>query len=346
MRKQRIGFTLVELLVVIAIIGILVALLLPAVQSARESARRTQCTNNLKNLTLGMINFESTHRRLPGSGWAGHWTGDPDRGSGADQPGSWFYNILPFIELQSTYDLGKGKSGTQRQQALLDRDATPVSVMNCPSRRDGGPYPRSIPPQGACVSGDGTGGTMSYNCESVARGDYAASVGDETGYDGKCLSVSPSNYTSITTDFPPSTNSFSGVTFCGTAVKLRQITDGLTNTFALGEKWVQPEVYAEDGASPADDWHMYAGFQDDLVRSTYYDALTSSHTPRRDSENVSTIQVSILREIFGSPHRGGCLFSLCDGSVTSIEFDIDPEVYRQYGDRKDEGIIKEYERRR
>ena len=99
--SKRRAFTLVELLVVIAIIGILVALLLPAVQAAREAARRAQCTNNLKQLALGMIQHESAHRYLPTAGWWGSWVGDPDRGFDSRQPGGWIYNILPFIEEQA-----------------------------------------------------------------------------------------------------------------------------------------------------------------------------------------------------------------------------------------------------
>ena len=74
------GFTLVELLVVIAIIGILIGLLLPAVQAARESARRTTCTNNLKQLVLGMISHEDVQHHLPTGGWCYYWVGDPDQG--------------------------------------------------------------------------------------------------------------------------------------------------------------------------------------------------------------------------------------------------------------------------
>src|ERR1700678_1513849 len=92
------GFTLVELLVVITIIGILVSLLLPAVQSAREQARMVECRNHVKQLGLGMLAHEAAMGYLPTGGWGFAWTGDPDCGTGLRQPGGWAYCILPYID--------------------------------------------------------------------------------------------------------------------------------------------------------------------------------------------------------------------------------------------------------
>jgi prepilin-type N-terminal cleavage/methylation domain-containing protein len=110
----RSGFTLVEVLVVIAIVGVLVAILLPAVQMARESARRSSCANNLKQLGVAVLLHEHSHGTLPTGGWGPDWVGDPRAGFGPKQPGGWIYNILPYLEQQNLHDLGKGLSAYPR----------------------------------------------------------------------------------------------------------------------------------------------------------------------------------------------------------------------------------------
>ena len=139
------GFTLVELLVVIAIIGVLVALLLPAVQAAREAARRSQCQNHLKQIGLGTLNFESTYQHFPSGGWNVSWTADPNRGVGPDQPGSWIYNLLSFIEQGNLRELGAGATigSPAFEEASIKLHQTPIATFNCPSRRAAAIYPAS-----------------------------------------------------------------------------------------------------------------------------------------------------------------------------------------------------------
>ena len=134
LRGKR-GFTLVELLVVIAIIGILIALLLPAIQAARESARCMECINHLKQIATACLNHESTQKFFPTGGWSSHWCGDPYLGYGRRQPGNWTYNILPWMENKQLHDMALGTSGADKQNALQRMTQNMVNEYYCPTRR-------------------------------------------------------------------------------------------------------------------------------------------------------------------------------------------------------------------
>ena len=138
----RRGFTLVELLVVITIIGILIALLLPAVQAAREAARIAQCGNNLKQLALGFLHHEEALRIFPSGGWSFMNVGDPNRPVGRRQPGGWNFSILPYIEQQACSTSAWGRRGQSPPLAAnTQRIETPLTIFNCPTRRKTQFYP-------------------------------------------------------------------------------------------------------------------------------------------------------------------------------------------------------------
>jgi len=129
------AFTLVETLVVISIIGVLLGLLLPAVQMARESARRTTCSNNLKQLGLAAKLHVDAHGIFPTGGWGADWVGDPDAGFGPKQPGGWIYNVLPYLEQATLRELGRSQSPAAKRENAAQLLQSPISVCNCPTRR-------------------------------------------------------------------------------------------------------------------------------------------------------------------------------------------------------------------
>ena len=157
---KRGAFTLVELLVVITIIGILIGLLLPAVQNARERGRQAQCTNNLRQLTLGATQHETAHGYYPTGGWTSSWSGNPNFGTGQSQPGGWTYNILPHIEHQAEHDLGLTSNGAAASPTYLGRAAEVRSrflIVRRAERRpciqsSNGPSTRPIPLRGLLMS--------------------------------------------------------------------------------------------------------------------------------------------------------------------------------------------------
>src|SRR3989304_3512015 len=176
---QSPGFTIVELLVVIGIIGILIALLLPAVQAARESARRAQCKNNCKQLAVGVLHHVQVQQHYPTGGWGWLWVGDPDRGFKMRQTGGWFYNILPYLEQHGIYLLPQDRipnTITDQQKAGANAMClTPLAIANCPSRRPSINFDK--PFRGTFVAFNAADNDPNYNM--AARSDYAINSGSQ-----------------------------------------------------------------------------------------------------------------------------------------------------------------------
>jgi prepilin-type processing-associated H-X9-DG protein len=300
----------VELLVVIAIIGILVALLLPAVQAAREAARRTECQNHLKQIGLGFQTHHDVNRFFPSGGWGWSWTGDADLGFDERQPGGWVFNILPFTENLAVHDLGLGETPAGKMAAHSQRLATPLAIFNCPSRRAAHTYPAMYNPYNATATAN------------VAKTDYGANCGNYT----RCeIDAGPAYPSSTPPATPPEET---GVSYRCSKVSIAQILDGTGFTIAVGEKYLPRAAYFS-GTDSADNESMYVGYDNDLFRSTN----GTFGLPHPDSDNVAN------QLVYGSAHPGGFNAVFCDGSVHVISYNIDAFVYDGLGHRADGKVL-------
>jgi prepilin-type N-terminal cleavage/methylation domain-containing protein/prepilin-type processing-associated H-X9-DG protein len=339
LRRYHRGFTLVELLVVITIIGILIALLLPAVQAAREAARRMQCTNHLKQMALASLAHENVHRFLPAGGWGSRWVGDPKYGYDWKQPGGWLFNLLPFVEQQALHDMTMGKTNSARTDAILQMSKTPLTFVNCPSRRTAMVLPQ--------VASDYNDGVTVANVQS----DYAGNGGSTfVGFDPSKLKVSgavmsgPADYNAGTvtpgkSGWTDAGTKSDGVFYQASQTRLADIKDGTTNTYLFAEKYLNQDEYTT-GGDAGDMQSMYTGCQDDTVRwvgAPQPDGTCHVIVPGVDDKPAAPIQDRSESNvyIFGSAHSGGFNAAMCDGSVHSINYGIDPTTHYRLGNRKD-----------
>jgi prepilin-type N-terminal cleavage/methylation domain-containing protein len=338
---KRRGFTLVELLVVIAIIGVLVALLLPAVQAAREAARRQQCSNNLKQMALAAQNHHDAQKFFPTGGWGWWWVGDADRGYGREQPGGWSFSLLSYMEQTQ---LRSGAADGNRDNITAPQLNGALRVVRqlvphwwCPSRRPQNVYPKGTDTYYALNAARATDGNV-----VAARTDYAACVGDrlvvETGtFPGSGGGSTLANY-SIASNFkwltnemgttvPPAAlvDQYTGVCFQRSEVGIKHITDGTSQTYLIGEKYLNPNNY-ENGVDAGDNETWATGFNNDVFRC-------GNELPLQDNPAIT----SATR--FGAVHTGGWFASFCDAHVELISFDIDINVHKGNANRADAGRV-------
>ncbi len=322
---RRKAFTLVELLVVIAIIGVLVALLLPAVQAAREAARRTQCTNNLKQMGLALQNHVSALGTFPQGGtdpWHDEGTTKFDKGYG------WMVQILPYVENANLRNISKGYGAGDRQRDL-DVRKTPVSMYFCPSRRTN---IVRIGPSGAedCSQGCALNDYASATPANPTLGDVAAKMANPSIMTQ--TEQENSFWQNVTHGSVVKGKEYHGVitrTVAAEPCKPKHITDGLSNTIAIGEKRVLSDRY--EIGDWCDDVGWTDGWDPDIIRYTGSrpgpDVLTG--TPRPTGEKLD------FGFNFGAVHPSGFNVVFADGHIATLQYEIDLGTFNAMGHRAD-----------
>jgi prepilin-type N-terminal cleavage/methylation domain-containing protein/prepilin-type processing-associated H-X9-DG protein len=314
MKRQtpfRSAFTLVELLVVIAIIGILTGMLLPAVQQVREAARRVQCANQLKQLSLAMLNYESANQRFP---------------AGFKIPSStmWSGLILPFIDqqnLDATLDLsGPWSTFTGATQANLDSLGSELPVFHCPSS---GIQTRQFDPLVgverspccylACASG-------LNNRESGAE-PWAGMH----KYDG----------------YPAS----DGVFYRDSKTRTSDIRDGLSNTLLLGESLPDQDLFGIDysgNSQKVDHWYIGSGDLPDMIspfRSAENSECLGSTACPFNSLFIADSPINDKELCFGSAHAQGMNMGFADGHIQFVNDQMDVVVRMAIGSRSKGEVV-------
>jgi len=301
--RRRRGFTLIELLVVIAIIAILISLLLPAVQQAREAARRSQCKNNLKQIGLAFHNYYDVHRTLP--------MGALTYGDNNTEGWGWGAFILPFLDQANlANELDLNRRLIEVRQDATDRVLlrTVLEVFVCPSDRG-----QDLVPNGTgqgCVMQCGrthdTGGTY-----KVAKANYVACSGNYDPHGG------------------PPPNDTQGCFYGRSRTRFRDISDGTSVVIFAGERSIR------NGAA------NWAGPDNNASGSTGSRALSmvlgSTQRPMNPTSDTNRSD-----DAFSSLHEGGAHFVMGDGAVRFISENIDATLYRNLGRRDDGNPVDDF----
>ncbi len=316
----RVGFTLVELLVVIAIIGVLIALLLPAVQAAREAARRSQCQSSLRQLALGVLNYESTKKTLPAGGITeGECCGTP---SGA----GWSILILPFVEQQALY---AQYDFDEPNESLIDldgdgrhnktvREANPV-LFDCPSdeETDRNDNPASGPGIDRLYNrGSYRGNAGLCTAQSTAFWDSSGEQNERFVHErGPLPGVGRLYNNPWIANRMPLPNRWS----ITSPIKLKEITDGTANTMLLGEK-AHTGVQAESPRRRTFWAYTYTSYQRSL---TFLQTRSIISDYDRCLAIAGAFGSDPCKRSWGSLHPGGLSIAMCDGSVPFISEGVD-----------------------
>ncbi|MFK7736497.1 MAG: DUF1559 domain-containing protein [Pirellulaceae bacterium] len=316
--SHRRGFTLVELLVVIAIIGILVGLLLPAVQAAREAARRMQCSNNLKQVGLAVLNYESANKTFPMAWWL-----DVPGGTNiaAANGNSWAYAILPYIEQVNLYNRFDQRFPAMNElgpiaQANVQVIQSPLSFYNCPSS----PHAAS-----ETYTGDASAAGLPVTWEAAAC-DYMPATGVRGVYADIAYAGAPGGSRHGVLQVW-------GIFGSNRRGKIGSITDGTSNTILVGERTGGSQIYV--GTQPAAALTTLliptngGGWGDVLNGENWVSgALAGQYDPTNPNvflqEGPCAINCNNIRgRSFHCFHTGGAHFGLCDGSVQYLSQSID-----------------------
>jgi prepilin-type N-terminal cleavage/methylation domain-containing protein len=308
---RRCGFTLIELLVVIGIIGVLIGLLLPAVQRVREAGNRAECRNNIKQLGMAFLHHLDTRRHFPPGGQDGNpppnYTSQGFPALGTQQTGGWGFNILPFLGMENAWSGGHATTNPDRVRVAI---GAVHPVFFCPTRRQPMVMPYQSPPSPSNFLTDA--GIKASEHPPVAQTDYAASNREGNGIVRE--------------------------TYHKELVRIGDVTNGVSNALMLGEKRLNLAIL---GQNQEDDNQGYAvGWDEDTIRSTSPNSSNDGGPPLPDFRRFSTDQYhDIGQKRFGSSHQ--VFFQACfaDGSVHSISYTINPTVFSYLGDITTHNVI-------